>query len=436
MPAIFSNLLNAVYNIVDQIYIGHGVGYGGIAATNVAFPLITITAAISIMLGVGCASNFNLSLGAGDQKRADKIAGNGLTLMVAGGVVLAVISLIFLHPLLRLFGANDEIMGLAVDYTSIVALGIPFQVVTVGACQLVRADGNPNWAMLSMVAGAVFNVIFNPLFMYTFGLGIKGIAWVTVLGQVLSASLALSYIIRGMKTARLSKSAFIPTAANAKAICALGMSGFANQMAMTVVNTVLNNTLNYYGEASQYGSTVTLGAVGAITKINIIFIACVIGLSQGCQPINGFNYGAKNYDRVKETLKTLMVCAAIVSVIFFAAYQLLPRQIIGLFGKGSDEYVEFAVRYLRVFKLMTFTNWLQPLAAGFFTSIGKAKVGIFISLTRQIIFLLPLLLILPVFMGIDGVVYAGPISDSVAAVLGVFFIVRELKRLDKLINDE
>ena len=428
-PAIASNLLNAVYNIVDQIYIGHGIGYSGIAATNIAFPLVTITAAISIMLGVGCASNFNLNLGAGNRERAEKFAGSGLCMMLMSGVALAAAAIIFLSPLLRLFGANDEILGLATDYTFIIALGIPFQVMTVGTCTLIRADGSPNRAMLCMVSGAVFNIVFDPIFMFAFGWGIKGIAWATTLGQVLSMSIASAYFARGMKSVRLSKDSFIPNLSNAKAICMLGLSGFTNQIAITLVNIVLNNTLNHYGAQSHYGSTTALGAVGAIAKINIVFISFCIGVSQGCQPINGFNYGARNYARVRQTLISAIFCVMIISAAFFTVFQLFPRQIIAIFGQGSPEYFEFGTRYLRIFMFMTFTNGLQPLAAGYFSATGRATIGMFISITRQILFLIPLLLILPVFYGIDGVVYAGPIADSTAAVLSSVFFVREIKSL-------
>ena len=433
IPAIASNLLNAIYNIVDQIFIGHGIGYDGIAATSITFPMVTIVAAISIMLGVGCASGFNLNLGAGNREKSEEIAGNGLTIMALSGVTLMVIFLVFLTPLLRLFGATDEIMGMSKDYAFIVVLGIPFQMMTVGACQLIRADGSPNWSMITMMSGAVFNLIFDPVFMFAFGWGIKGIAWATTLGQVLSAVLSVSYIVRGLKTVNLPKSTFKPKAANIKKICSLGISGFTNQIAISLVTIVLNNTLRYYGELSHYGSTIALGAVGAISRINMIFVAAVVGLGQGCQPINSFNYGAKDFARVKETLKKALVCNISIAVLFFALFQLFPRMIIGIFGQGSPDYFEFATRYLRIFMFMTFSNGLQPLAASFFSATGRAKMGAFISMTRQIIFLVPLLLILPIFLGIDGAVFAGPVSDIVAATLATIFFAREFRKLNSSI---
>ena len=431
-PAILSNLTNAIYNIVDQVYIGHGIGTAGIAATNVAFPLNTLTSALAYMIASGSASNFNLYQGAGRHEEAVKVAGNGLTMSVVSGTILCLISCIFLTPLLRAFGASDEIMGFAIDYTFIVAIGIPFQIFTLAACQLIRSDGTPNWSMVCLIAGSVFNLIFDPVFMFTFGWGIKGIAWATTMGQMLSAFLALLYFLRGMKTVRLTRNVFIPELSCMKSICALGMAGFFNMVATTLVQIVMNNTLNYYGDLSRYGSTVTLGAVGAISKINFIYTSCCYGFGQGCQPIYGFNYGAKNYARVKETLTTAMICITSISIGFFALFQLLPHQIISIFGEGTEMYYEFSTRYLQIFMLMTFANGMQPLTGGFYTATGRAKIGMFVTMTRQLIFLIPLLLILPIFYNIDGVIYAGPISDFVAALIAVILVYREMKRLGAL----
>ena len=434
LPAIASNLLNAVYNIVDQIFIGHGIGYNGIAATAITFPMVTITAAVSVMIGIGCAASFNLNLGAGNKEKAGEIAGNGLSVMTFNGLLLMTVYLVFLTPLLNLFGATPDIMSLTKDYALIIVIGVPFQVVTVGACFLVRADGNPTWSMVSMMTGAVFNLIFDPVFMFVFGWGIKGIAWATAIGQMLSAVLSLSYLIRGMKTVTLIRRYFKPKLSNVKVMCSLGMSGFANQFAMALVNIVLNNTLRHYGDLSHYGSTIVLGAVGAISKINTIFISCFVGIGQGCQPINSFNYGAKKYARVKETLKSALLCDLAIGVLFFTLFQLFPRLIISIFGQGSPDYFEFASRYLRIFMFMTFSNGLQPLTSAYFSATGRAKLGAFVSMTRQIIFLIPLLVLLPIYYGIDGALFAGPIADTVAAILSIIVIAWEFRELNKAIT--
>ena len=434
IPAIVSNLLNAMYNVFDQIFAGHGIGYDGVAAISVSFPFVTITAAISIMLGLGVAANFNLSLGAGDKRKAQNVTSTGISVMVISGIAMCILFLIFLRPLLVLFGAVDEIMDLAVEYTALIIIGIPFQVLTIGLTSLIRADGNPNWSLLCMFSGAAVNIILDPILMFVFDMGISGVALSTAIGQIFSAVMAIIYMARGLKTLQLPRILTFPKWTYLKEICALGASPFANQAAMTLVTIVLNSTLRHYGELSEYGGTVALGAVGAISRLNIIFVAFVIGVGQGCQPINGFNYGAKNFVRVRQTLKIALRANMVIAFTFFLLFQLFPHQIIGIFGDGPPEYFRFAVRYLRVFMFMTFSNGLQPLVASYFSATGRAKMGIFVSFTRQIIFLIPLLIILPVFMGIDGILFAGPVADLAAAVLAGTFIFRELRKLSKLIE--
>ena len=432
-PAIASNLLNAVYNIVDQIFIGHGIGYNGIAATTITFPLVTIVAAISIMLGIGCAANFNLHLGSGDKEKAGEIAGNGLCVMLMSGVSLMILVTVFFTPLLNLFGVTPEVLPLTTAYMRIIIIGIPFQIMTVSTCYLIRADGSPTWAMISMMSGAVFNLIFDPVFMFGFGWGIKGIAWATSLGQILSASMAVSYFVRGMKTINLTKKSFRPRLSYTKTMCSLGISAFVNQFAMTLVNIVINNTLKYYGDLSIYGSTAVLGAVGAISKVNTFLVSCFAGIGQGCQPMYSFNYGSRNFVRVKETLKRALTCNVVIGVAFFTLFQLCPRMIIGIFGKGSPEYFEFATRYLRIYMFMTFSNGIQSASSFYFSSTGRAKMGAFVSMTRQLIFLIPLLLIFPIFFGIDGVLFASPVADTVSATLASIFVTREIRKLNKTI---
>ena len=430
IPAVASNLVNTIYNIEDQVVIGYGIGYDGIAATTVAFPLTTFAAAITMLIAVGTASNFNLKQGAGEKDKAERFAASGLTLSVISGIVISIIALLFLEPLLYAFGANDEIIDMAYLYTFITIFGIPFQVFTMTACHLIRADGSPNWTMLCIMAGAVFNIVFDPLIMFIFGWGMWGVALTSAIGPMISAGLALIYFLRGMKTIDLKFEDFIPKWPVIKSISTLGISGFGNMISMTVVNIVLNNTLKYYGDQSRYGSTIALGAVGAISKIGTIFVAFVAGVGIGCQPIIGYNYGARKYDRVLKTIKTTLTVGTVLATLIFACFQLFPRSIISIFGQGDELYFEFAERYLRIFMFMTFANAIQPMAGGYFTSTGRAVVGMFMTLTRQIIFLLPLIIILPrVLGGIDGVVYAGPISDAIAMLLAVFVMAREFRRL-------
>ena len=430
VPAIISMLVSSLYNIVDQIFIGQGVGMLGNAATNIAFPVSIICTATALLLGIGSASNYNLEAGAGRNDRAAEIAGNGLAMLVICGVVIGAVVLIFLNPLLHLFGVAKEILPYAQDYTGITAIGIPFLILTTGGNHLIRADRSPTYSMTCMLTGAILNTILDPLFIFVCHWGIKGAAAATVIGQVVSGLMVIYYFSKKRKM-DLKRSMFVPKAGYLKMIVSLGMASCINQIAMAIVQITMNNTLRYYGAQSMYGSEIPLACVGVISKVNMVFMAIAIGISQGCQPIWGFNYGAHNYDRVREAYKKAFAICIVLGVVFFGCFQLFPRQVVSIFGSGSEAYFHFAERYFRIFRFVTFLNGIQPMSSGFFTSIGKSKLGIVVSLTRQIIFLLPLILIFPLFMGIDGVMYAGPIADGAAALVAIIFAEREMKALQQ-----
>ena len=430
IPAIISMLVSALYNIVDQIFIGQGVGMLGNAATNVAFPVTTIATALALLLGIGGASNYNLEMGAGREKKASSIAGTALSTLVITGVILAVAVLLFLRPLLSLFGATTDVMPYAVDYLGITAVGLPFYALSIGGNHIVRADRSPTYSMTCVLTGAIINTILDPLFIFGFGWGIKGAAWATVIGQVVSGILVVIYFGKFRKM-YLEMSMLKPSSECLKAIISLGMASCINQIAMAIVQIVLNNILRYYGGLSVYGSDIPIACVGVISKVNQVFMAICIGISQGCQPIWGFNYGAKKYDRVRLAYRYSMISCTAIATVFFLCFQLFPHQIVSIFGTGSDLYFQFAERYLKIFMFMTFANGIQPMSSGFFTSIGKAKLGIVMSLTRQVLFLLPLIIIFSLILGIDGVMYAGPIADAAAFVLAILFARRELVAMKK-----
>ena len=408
IPAIISMLVSAMYNIVDQIFIGQGVGMLGNAATNVAFPVTTVATALALLLGIGGASNYNLEMGAGQEKKASGIAGTALSSLAISGLILAVIVLMFLKPLLTLFGA--------------------FYILSVGGNHVVRADRSPTYSMVCIMIGAIINTILDPLFIFGFGWGIKGAAWATVIGQVASGVLVIVYFCKFRKM-YLSGGMLKPKLSYLKAIISLGLASCINQIAMAIVQIVLNNILRYYGANSVYGSDIPIACVGVISKVNMVFMAICIGISQGSQPIWGFNYGAKKYDRVRQAYRYSVTACTVIATIFFFCFQIFPHQIVGIFGTGSELYFQFAERYLKIFMFMTFANGIQPVSSGFFTSIGMAKLGIVMSLTRQVIFLLPLIIIFPLFMGIDGVMYAGPIADAAAFALAIVFARRELGKM-------
>ena len=428
IPAIISMLVSSLYNIVDQIFIGQGVGILGNAATNIAFPISIICTATALLLGIGSASNYNLSAGAGEQERACRFVGTGLSMLMICGVVIAVVILSFLNPLLHIFGVTKDVLPYAQDYTGITAFGIPFLILTTGGNHLIRADRSPTYSMICMLTGALINTILDPLFIFGFHWGIKGAAWATVIGQVFSGGMVIIYFV-SLKKMSLTLEMLKPRGIYIKGIASLGMASCINQIAIAIVQITMNNTLRYYGSLSVYGSDIPLACVGVIAKVNMVFMAVCIGLAQGCQPIWGFNYGAQNYERVRKTYKRAMQIALTVGCIFFVCFQIFPRNIVSIFGDGSEEYFHFGERYFRIYMFMTFVNGIHPVSSQFFTAIGKAKLGAVVSLTRQILFLLPLILIFPVFMGIDGVMYAGPIADGTAATVAIILALREIKKL-------
>ena len=435
IPSVIAMLVGAMYNIVDQIFIGQGVGMLGNAATNVAFPITTISLAVALLLGNGAASNFNLQMGRKNPKMAAKYVGNAITLMGLSGIALLAITLLFMDQLLILFGATDQVFEYAKTYMSITAFGLPFIIFTSGGANLVRSDGSPQQSMFIMLAGAIINTILDPLFIFVFNWGIAGAAWATVIGQFVSFLLIIKYFF-GYKTVHLVKEVFVLKIECVTNILKLGVASFFNQVSMAFVQIIMNSTLRHYGELSIYGPDIPLASAGIITKINMMVFAIVIGIAQGSQPILGYNYGAKNYDRVKKTLRLAITYSVIISATGFAFFQLFPRQIIGVFGSGSEEYFAFATKYLRIFMFMVFITPIQPIVATFFTSIGKAGKGFFMSLTRQVLFLAPLIIILPRFMGIEGVVFAGPIADTAAVLITIFFLVQEIRIINKEIEIE
>lgn len=428
VPSIIAMLVSSLYNMVDQFFIGRSVGMLGNAATNVAFPLTITCTAVALLCGVGGAANFNLCMGAEKEDRAEKFVGTAIMMMVVIGIVLCAVVRIFLEPMMYAFGATDEILNYSLIYTGITSLGFPFLILSTGGSNLIRADGSPKFSMACTLVGAAINTVLDPLFIFGFDMGMAGAAWATIIGQFVSAILVIGYLTR-FKTVKLTRKSLSLRPEFCIAVLSLGMAPFFNQVAMMVVQIVMNNVLTYYGGQSVYGSEIPLACAGIIAKVNMLYFSIVIGISQGLQPIISYNYGAGNYKRVRETYKKAITAAFIISLVAFAAFQLLPRQIISIFGSGSEEYFKFAEQYFRIFLFFTFLNELQPITANFFTSIGKATRGVFLSLTRQIIFLLPLILILPMFMGIDGVMYSAPIADFIAAVLAAIFIVVEFRHM-------
>lgn len=426
VPSIIAMLVGALYNIVDQLFIGQTVGTLGNAATNIAFPLSTSCIALALLFGIGGASCFNLSMGRKEYDKAPYFIGNAAIMLVISGLVLSIVTHLFLTPLLKLFGSPADVLPLAEEYVRITAFGFPFLILTTGGGHLIRADGSPGMTMACNITGAVINVILDAVFVMVLGMGMKGAAIATIIGQIVSGIMVIAYLVR-FKTVRLSIKHLKPRAVYTSRVMSIGTASFFNQIAIMIVQIILNNYLRHYGAQSVYGESIPIACAGIVMKVNQIIFSIVIGLGQGTQPIESFNYGAKQYDRVREAFRLAVIAGAAVSVLSFAAFQIFPRQILSLFGNGSEEYFTFGVKFFRIFLFLTWLNCLQPIISTFFTSIGKPMKGVFLSLTRQILFFIPPLMILPMFFGVDGILYTGPIADFFAAFAAIILAAKEFK---------
>ena len=425
IPAMIANVVNALYNIVDQIFIGQGVGYLGNAATNIAFPITTICLALGLMTGVGAASNFNLELGRKEVEKARKIAGTAVVQLIVMGIAVCLLVQIFLASLMQLFGATDQIFDYAMEYSRITAYGIPFFLFSTGFNPLVRSDGRATFSMMAIIAGAVLNTVLDPIFIFVFQMGIAGAAWATVISQMVSALLLFAYIPE-FRSVKFQWEDFIPHMKQVKAIAALGLTSFIFQISALIVQIVSNNLLKTYGAVSIYGSEIPIAVGGIVSKVFVIFIALIIGMTQGVQPIVGYNYGAKYYERVRQTIFLALKIGFGLSFVTWAVFEIFPLQIIQLFGNGNDLYFEFGIRYMRYFMLFTLINGITILITTFFPAIGKAKTGAFLSLARQLLILLPVMLLMTYIFGVEGMMFATPVSDVISLVLCLFFFKREL----------
>ncbi len=435
IPGIISQVMTAIYNLVDQVFIGRGISDIAIAATNISMPLTSIVTAVAALIGLGTAANFNLSMGRKDEDGAGHFLGNALIYLTFSGLVLGIFSFIFLKPMLYGFGATDAIFAYAYPYAQIICIGIPFGIFATGCSYLIRSDGNPNFAMAILLSGAIFNLFADPLFLFVFHMGISGIALATALGQVLSAFLGVYYLVRKFRTIRIKRIYFSAKVRILWEIIISGSAIFMTHVCAIIVQILQNNSFRYYGGLSVYGSEIPLAAIGAVSKVSMVLMSIVIGVALGCQPILSFNYGNKDYSRVQKTYLTAIRHTSIVSVAAFLILQLFPSQITALFGSGNNLFYDFAVRYIHIYLIMLFAGGILPVSSTFFTSIGKAKIGMYLTLLKQVVLLIPLTLILPKFKGIDGVLLAGPITDGIILVVTVYLVSRELRQI-KTMNSE
>ena len=428
IPCIVSMLVNSLYNIVDQIFIGQGVGYLGNGATNVVFPLVMIGLAFSLMFGDGASAYLSLKLGEKKKKEAETGIGNGILLSTIVSIFFCIITLIFLPQFLKLFGCTDNLEDFAMTYGKIIAIGFPFSMIGTTLNSIIRADGSPKYAMFSMVTGAILNTILDPIFIFVFHKGVAGAAIATVISQVLTFALNVAYIKR-FKSIKLSRESFKLKAGVCRKVSMLGISSFITQMSFVCVMTAENNLLGKYGANSKYGAEIPITVLGIVMKINQILNSIIIGIAAGSQPILGYNYGAKKYDRVKKTLKIVLGSSLVISAIAFILFQTIPDKLILIFGSGDAKYMEFACLAFRTYLLLCICNGVQIPSGIFFQAIGKSTKSAILSLSRQIVILIPAMIILSSIYGIIGVLSAGPVADGLAFVLAVILLVKETKSM-------
>ena len=430
IPCIISMVVNALYNIVDQIFICRGVGYLGNGATNVVFPLTIIGLAISLMCGDGTSAYLSLKLGEKKKEEAAKGVANGIILACILSVLFCTITLIFLPQLLILFGCTDNLRELSLAYGGIISMGLPFAMVATTLNSIIRSDGSPKYSMATMIAGAVLNIILDPIFIFKFNMGVQGAAIATVISQILNFVLNVLYI-RKFKSIRISKKSLALNFNIIKKIMALGISSFITQMSYVCVMSVINNLLGKYGADTKYGSEIPITVVGIVMKINQILTSVILGIAVGAQPIFGYNYGAKKLDRVKTALKYVIGSSVCISALAFILFQTIPDKLISIFGSGDDNYIEFACIAFRTYLLLCICNGVQIPSGIFFQAIGKSSKSALLSLSRQIILLIPSMLILGGIFGLTGVLAAGPVADGIAFILACTLLFLEIKNLNK-----
>lgn len=423
LPAIVGMLVNAIYNVVDRLFIARGVGPLGLAGATVAFPVMLVLMAFGMLIGMGGSSLVSIRLGERRERDAERILGNAAGLMVIISLVIAGLGLAFLEPILRLFGASDTILPYAKSYTSIILAGSVFQGIGFGLNNFIRGEGNPKTAMVTMLIGAVLNIILDALFIFGFGWGVAGAALATVIAQAVSAAWVLAYYLSGKSHLKLRASDLTPRPEVFMPMLAIGAAPFAMQLASSVVNGLLNNQLQ------RYGGDDAVSAMGIIFSIITFIVMPIFGLNQGNQPIVGYNYGAKNFGRVRKAMFLAIGAASATVLSGFLAAQLAAPALTRIFAGGAPELVALASRALRIYTLGLPLIGFQIVSAGYFPASGKPREAMFLSLTRQVILLIPLLVILPLRFGLDGVWMSPPISDCLSAILTGIFFFRELRSL-------
>lgn len=428
VPCVISLVLNAIYNLVDQIFIGQGVGYLGNGATNVIFPLVQVALAIGLLIGEGGANYISLQLGAGEKEKASKGMAAAIVSLFGLGIVIFVIYILFLEPFCHLFGATDLTLPYAMDYGRIIAIGMIWNIFAVGSMSLVRADGKPGIAMIGMLAGFVVNMIGDPIAIFWLDMGVEGAAWATILGQMANAIINIVALCR-CRSVTLNRKIFSGCGRYFLTVAKGGLSSFATQFTLVLVMAVQNNLYVYYGAQSVYGPEIPMTAMGVTMKVFVVVQCAVMGIANGGQPIFGYNYGSGQYKRVKDTYKIIFAASAIVLVLATLWFQLAPMSVVNLFGGGEPLYVDFSIKCLRIYLMLIAVEVFQVTGCIFLQALGKPVQALILTIIRQLVTMIPAMLILGKLFGVEGVLWAGPVSITLTAIVSIIFLAREWKEL-------
>lgn len=433
IPCVISMLINSVYNIVDQIFIGKGVGTLGNAATNVIFPLVILANAIAGLIGNGAAANLSLKLGEKKETEARASIGSSITLTFIVSILFAVLAYIFLPKLVYMFGCTENVYEYAISYGKIILVGVPFMIIYSVLSSIIRADGNPKYSMVMLVVGAIINIVLDPVFIFGFNMGVFGGGLATVIGQVISFIIALCYLPK-IKSVKLEREDFKINNSVLRTL-SLGLSSFITQVTILVLFVFMNNMMTKFGAMSKYGADIPLSVYGVISKINSLYISFVLGVSIGAQPIIGFNYGAGNLERVKETLRKVLTINFVVGIIFNLIFILFPEQIAGIFISSEDIsyalFMEFAKLMCHSFLLACALNAMEMTTSIVVQSLGNVVKATAVSFIRQIILFIPLAFLLSMGfnLGLNGILYAGCLADSLTFVIASIIFIGEYKKL-------
>ncbi len=436
LPAVISCLVNSIYNIVDQIFIGQGVGYLGNAATTISFPIMTVLAAFATLIGTGGGAYAALKLGEKKEGEAQRTLNNVLVMSLILSAVVVTLGLMFLDPLLRMTGATDATLPYAHDYAMVIIIGAPFSIISIALSSMARTDGSPRLSMYSILIGAVLNTILDPIYIFVFHWGVTGAAIATITSQMISTVVLVVYFARRGKSMQFHKKYMKLSGRTCRVIFTLGISSFITQAVGCVMQVVMNNALVYYGDQSPVGGDVALSAMGIVLKVAMILASACIGIGIGAQPILGFNRGAKQPGRVKQTfVMATWISTAIVSAAWLLC-QLFPEQILSLFGNADANFTGFAVKAMRIALIGIFCSGFQIVSTSYFQATGQPLKAAILSMLRQLLLLIPMMLLMPLFFGLDGVLYAFPIADVGSAIIVAFFIGYEMKKLNRWVREE